>query len=80
MTRFVPALVALVALTSCTPATNEAQMKGPQAVGVSSDAPKDPIGIMLGWTPDQTITNFKHLDQLFPVRTVPRGVSTLELP
>jgi len=35
---------------------------------------------MLGWTPDQTITNFKHLDQLFPVRNVPRGVSTLELP
>ena len=80
MTRFVPALVTLVALTSCTPPTNQAQMKGPQAVGVSRDAPKDPIGIMLGWTPEQTITNFKHLDQLFPVRTVPRGSSTLELP
>jgi CubicO group peptidase (beta-lactamase class C family) len=80
MTRFVAALVILVALTSCTPPTNQAQMKGPQAVGVSPDAPKDPIGIMLGWTPDQTITNFKHLDQLFPVRTVPRGSSTLELP
>jgi hypothetical protein len=35
---------------------------------------------MLGWTPDQTITNFKHLDQLFPVRTVPHAASTLELP
>ncbi len=80
MTRFVQALVALVALTSCTPPTHQAQMKGPQAVGVSPDAPKDPVGIMLGWTPDQTITNFKHLDRLFPVRTVSRGSSVLELP
>jgi hypothetical protein len=79
MTRFVPALITLLALTSCTLPTNRAQMKGPQAVGVSPDAPKDPIGIMLGWTPNQTIANFKHLDQLFPVRTVPRGASTLEL-
>jgi CubicO group peptidase (beta-lactamase class C family) len=54
-------------------------MKGPQAVGVSPDAPKDPIGIMLGWTPEQTLVNFKHLDQLFSVRTVPHGASTLEL-
>ena len=80
MTRFVPALVALVALTSCTPPMNHADMKGPQAVGVSPDAPKDPVGIMLGWTPDQTITNFKHLDQLFPVRTVSRSSSVLDLP
>ena len=80
MTRFVQALVALVALTSCTSPTHQEQIKGPQAVGVSPNAPKDAIGIMLGWTPDQTITNFKHLDQLFPVRTVPRGVSILELP
>lgn len=55
-------------------------MNGPQAVGVSPDAPKDPIGIMLGWTPEQTITNFKHLDRLFPVRTIPRGSSVLQLP
>lgn len=80
MTRFVKALVTLVALTSSMPPTGQAQMKGPQAVGVSPDAPKDPVGIMLGWTPDQTITNFKHLDQLFPVRPVPHGASTLELP
>jgi CubicO group peptidase (beta-lactamase class C family) len=80
MTRFVRALVALVALTSCAPATHQVQMTGPQAIGVSPDAPKDPIGIMLGWTPDQTLTNFKHIDQLFPVHIVPRGDSTLELP
>jgi CubicO group peptidase (beta-lactamase class C family) len=55
-------------------------MKGPQAVGVSPDAPKDAIGVILGWTPEQTITNFKHLDRLFPVRTVPRGSSVLDLP
>jgi CubicO group peptidase (beta-lactamase class C family) len=35
---------------------------------------------MLAWGPDQTIVNFKHLDQLFPVRTVLHGASTLELP
>jgi CubicO group peptidase (beta-lactamase class C family) len=80
MTRFVRALVTLVALASCTFPTLQAQMNGPQAVGVSPDAPKDPVGIMLGWTPDQTIVNFKHLDQLFSVRIVRRGASTLELP
>ena len=80
MTRLIPALVTLLGLTSCTLPTNQAQMKGPQAVGVSPNAPKDAIGIMLGWTPDQTLSNFKHLDQLFPVRTVPHGASTLGLP
>jgi len=79
MTRFVRALVTLVALTTCTPPAL-AQMKGPQAVGVSPEAPKDPIGILLGWTPDQTIVNFRHLDQLFSVRVVRRGASTLKLP
>jgi CubicO group peptidase (beta-lactamase class C family) len=80
MTRFAQALVALVALTSCTLPTQQAQMKGPQAVGVSPDAPKDPVGVMLAWTPDQTIANFKHLDRLFAVRTVPHGSSVLALP
>ena len=79
MTRFVRALVTLVVLTSCTLAAL-AQMKGPQAVGVSPEAPKDPIGIILGWTPEQTIVNFKHIDQLFSVRVVRRGASTLKLP
>jgi CubicO group peptidase (beta-lactamase class C family) len=80
MTRLVPALVTLLSLASCTLPTSQTQMKGPQAIGVPPGAPKDPIGIMLAWTPDQTITNFKHLDQLFPVRAVSRGTSTLELP
>lgn len=80
MTRFVQSLVALAALTGCTSPTHQERIQGPQDVGVSPDASKDAIGIILGWTPDQTITNFKHLDQLFPVRTVPHGLSTLELP
>jgi CubicO group peptidase (beta-lactamase class C family) len=80
MMRFLKAIAILVALASCTPPMSHAQMKGPQAVGVSSDAPKDPVGIMLGWTPEQTITNFKHLDRLFTVRTVSRGISVLDLP
>lgn len=80
MTRFVLALATLLALTCCAPPTTQAQMTGPRAVGVSSDAPKDPVGIILGWTPDQTITNFKHLDQFFPVRTVPRAAAVLDLP
>ena len=80
MTRFVLALATLLALTCRAPPTTQAQMTGPRAVGVSSDAPKDPVGIILGWTPDQTITNFKHLDQFFPVRTVPRAAAVLDLP
>lgn len=80
MARFASALLTLVVLTSCTSAPQQAQMKGSQAVGVSSEAPKDPIGIMLRWTPEQTITNYKHLDQFFAVRTVPHGSATLELP
>ena len=78
--RFVSALLTLTLLTSCTSTTLQTQTKGPRAVGVSPEAPKDPIGIMLGWTPDQTIINFKHIDQLFSVRIVQRGASTLELP
>lgn len=80
MTRFIQVLITLVPLTSCAPPTHQAPMIGPQAVGVSPDAPKDPVGILIGWTPEQTITNFKHVDQFFTVRTVPRGSATLELP
>jgi CubicO group peptidase (beta-lactamase class C family) len=77
---FVPALAVLLALTSCMRPTNDAHTKGSHAVSFLPDAPKDPIGIILSWTDDQTMTNFKHIDQLFPVRTVPHGASTLELP
>jgi hypothetical protein len=59
MTRFAPTLLALLVLTSCTSTANQEQTRGPQAAGVSPDSPKDAIGIMLGWTPDQTITNFR---------------------
>ena len=80
MTRLVLTLFALLALASCASPTDRVHAKGPQAVGVRPDAPKDPVGIILGWTPDQTLTNFKHLDQLFRVRTVPRGSSVRDLP
>jgi CubicO group peptidase (beta-lactamase class C family) len=68
---------------SCLPTPGLAQSpagKGPLAVGVSADAPKDAIGILLTWTPEQTIENFKHLDNFFPVRAVPYGPRLQELP
>lgn len=55
-------------------------MQGPLAIGVARDAPQDSIGVLLGWTPAQTVQNFKHLDKFFPVRTVRRGATTLDLP
>ena len=95
MIRFTPAIAALVALASCStpPAKTVAAapphaapapvghiMQGPLAVGVSPNAPKDSIGVLLGWTPAQTIENFKHFDQIFPVRTVRRGPQVQDLP
>ena len=92
MTRVVPALVSalvsVLAIAGCTSPSTIAngaytpmrEMKGPQAVGVSPDAPKDMVGIILGWRPEQTIVNFKRFDQIFPVRNVPRGSSVLDLP
>ncbi|MBS0393130.1 MAG: beta-lactamase family protein [Proteobacteria bacterium] len=77
--RFVVALFTLVVVTSCASATLQMQPNGPRAARASLEA-ADPIGVMLGWTPDQTITNFKHLDQLFSVRVVRRGAAILELP
>ena len=94
MIRFLPALGALV-LASCAypsasvlPPGGQAmrtytpmrEMKGPQAIGVTPDAPRDMIGVILGWTPEQTIVNFRHFDQIFPVRAVLRGGPVLDLP
>jgi CubicO group peptidase (beta-lactamase class C family) len=96
MIRPTSALAMLFALASCsTPETRvpaaEAYgyaaapppghtMQGPFAVGVSPGAPRGPIGVLLGWRPDQILENFKHLDQIFPVRTVKRGPRVQELP
>jgi CubicO group peptidase (beta-lactamase class C family) len=96
MTKFLSILSALLVLTSCASPSTEApgsngqatsvaytpmrEMKGPQATGVTPDAPKDMVGVILDWTAEQTIVNFKHFDQIFPVRTVPRGGPVLELP
>jgi CubicO group peptidase (beta-lactamase class C family) len=94
MTRFTSVFVALLALASCStspvntaagplraaPAPPGHTMKGPLAVGVSPDAPKDSIGVLLGWSPSETIENFKHFDRIFPVRTVRRGPQVQDLP
>jgi CubicO group peptidase (beta-lactamase class C family) len=81
MTRLTPVLTALLMLATCPAGIAHSQsVKGPLAVGVSSESPKDAIGILLGWRPEQTIENFKHFDQLFPVRTVPHGSVVKDLP
>ncbi|HVY90376.1 MAG TPA: serine hydrolase domain-containing protein [Hyphomonadaceae bacterium] len=96
MTRIMSVPAALLALAGCStpsaklaasespgkaaPAPPGHVMRGPLAVGVSPDAPKDPIGILLGWGPAETIENFKHLDRFFPVRTVRRGPHVQDLP
>ena len=89
MIRPTSALAMLLALASCSTPDTETRkagassyssppplghkIQGPLAVGVSPDAPKDSIGVLLGWRPDQTIENFKHFDQIFSVRAVKRG-------
>ena len=94
MIRPASALAILLALVSCsTPETRNPEVssyvsppppghtiRGPLATGISPDAPKDSIGVLLGWRPDQTIENFKHFDRIFPVRTVKRGPDAKELP
>ena len=55
-------------------------MQGPLAFGVSPNAPKDSIGVLLGWTPAETIENFKHFDRIFTVRTVAHGPRVQDLP
>jgi CubicO group peptidase (beta-lactamase class C family) len=47
---------------------------------VPANAPPDTIGIMLSWTPDQTLVNFREVDQLFPTHTIHHGTYTLPLP
>lgn len=95
MSRFLPVLGVLITLASCTSPPVDAppggrvanvaytpmrDMKGPQAIGITADAPKDMVGVILDWTPAQTIENFRHFDRIFPVRNVPRGGPVLDLP
>jgi CubicO group peptidase (beta-lactamase class C family) len=53
---------------------------GPLARGVRADAPRDTIGVMLSWTPDQTIVNFRRSDQIFTAHTIHHGANVRALP
>ena len=53
---------------------------GPLARGVRANAPRDTIGVMLSWAPEQTIVNFRRVDQIFAAHTIHRGATVRELP
>ena len=53
---------------------------GPLARGVPANAPRDTIGVMLSWTPEQTIVNFRRVDQIFAAHTIHRGANVRALP
>jgi hypothetical protein len=48
---------------------------GPLAHGVRADAPRDSIGVMLSWTPEQTIVNFRRSDQIFAAHAIHHGAN-----
>jgi hypothetical protein len=54
MKRIILSLTALC-FAAC---TAQHPSSGPLAPGVPANAPPDTIGIMLSWTPDQTLVNF----------------------
>jgi CubicO group peptidase (beta-lactamase class C family) len=76
MNRIIACLGALF-LTAC---ITPQQKPGPLARGVRADAPPDTIGVMLSWTPDQTIVNFRRSDQIFAAHTIHRGDNVRPLP
>jgi CubicO group peptidase (beta-lactamase class C family) len=53
---------------------------GPLAPGVRADAPRDTIGVVLSWTPEQTIVDFRRADQIFAAHTIHRGATVRALP
>jgi hypothetical protein len=55
MKRIIASLAAL-GLAACTMPHHK---PGPLGRGVPADAPPDTIGVMLSWTPDQTLVNFR---------------------
>jgi len=69
--------VAALFLASC---TTPHDRPGPLARGVRADAPPDTIGVMLSWTPDQTLVNFRRSDQIFVAHTIHRGANVRALP
>lgn len=64
-------------LGACTPLHDKA---GPLARGVRADAPPDTIGVMLSWTPEQTLVNFRRSDQIFPAHAIRHGAKVRPLP
>ena len=75
-----PGLIAgLVALALAACATRQTA-SGPYALGVPADAPPDMVGVMLAWTPEETIVNFRTFDRIFPTHTVRRGERVRPLP
>lgn len=76
MKRIIACLAAL-GLAACTTWLDK---PGPLARGVRADAPPDTIGVMLSWTPDQTIVNFRRSDQIFAAHTIHRGAHVRALP
>jgi CubicO group peptidase (beta-lactamase class C family) len=74
-----PITASLAALCLAACATPQ-DKPGPLSRGVRADAPRDTIGVMLSWTPDQTIVNFRHSDQIFAAHTIHHGGSVRALP
>lgn len=76
MKRIILSLAALGLAACATPQ----HKSGPLARGVAADAPRDTIGVMLSWTPEQTIVNFRRADQIFAAHTIHRGAKVRALP
>jgi CubicO group peptidase (beta-lactamase class C family) len=69
--------IAALCLAACVSPHNKT---GPLARGVRSDSPPDTIGIMLSWTPDQTLVNFSNADRIFTTHTIHHGANVRPLP
>jgi CubicO group peptidase (beta-lactamase class C family) len=71
------ACIAVLGLAAC---ATQYHKTGPLAPGVRADAPRDTIGVVLSWTPDQTIVNFRRSDQIFAAHTIHHGANVRALP
>ena len=73
----ITACLAALSLAACATPHDKT---GPLAPGVRADAPRDTIGVVLSWTPEQTIVNFRRADQIFPAHIIHRGAKVRALP
>ena len=76
MKRIVVCLVVLGLAACSTPHDKP----GPLARGVGAESPRDTIGVVLSWSPDQTIVNFRRSDQIFAAHTIHHGANVRALP